>query len=59
MEGLRRAGPNPTRESTLLALASIENFDLGGIRIGFGKTRREGNSFVEVVVVGSNGQMIH
>ena len=59
VQGLRRAGANPTRESVVQAIAGIDNLDIGGVRIGFGKTGREGNSFVEVVVVGANGKMVN
>jgi ABC-type branched-subunit amino acid transport system substrate-binding protein len=57
-EGLRRAGGNPTRESLIAALESVDNYDLGGLRIGFGKGRREGGSFVDVAVIGQGGRMI-
>ena len=57
-EGLRRAGATPTRESLLAALESIDALDLGGVRIGFGKGRREGNNFVDVAVIGQGGRMI-
>ena len=57
-EGLRRAGAVPTRESLLAALEGIDTLDLGGVRIGYGKGRREGSSFVDVAVVGQGGRMI-
>jgi ABC-type branched-subunit amino acid transport system substrate-binding protein len=58
IEGLRRAGGTPTRESVIAALESLESLDLGGLRIGFGKDRREGSNFVDVAVVGVGGRMI-
>ena len=57
-EGLRRAGAALTRESLLAALEGIDTLDLGGVRIGFGKGRREGSSFVDVAVIGQGGRMI-
>ena len=57
-EGLRRAGSLPTRAQLISALDSIEALDLGGLRIGFGKGRREGNNFVDVAVIGSSGRLI-
>ena len=57
-EGLRRAGGSPTRASVLAAMASIENFDLGGVKINYGRTNREGGQFVDVAVIGSRGQML-
>ena len=57
-EGLRRAGPAPTRAALMAALASIESFDLGGVKINFGRSNREGNQFVDVAVIGSNGRLV-
>ena len=58
VEALRRAGPNPSREAVLLSLGGLESLDMGGVRVAFGKGRREGNSFVDVAVIGVGGRMI-
>ncbi|MDM0111138.1 ABC transporter substrate-binding protein [Variovorax sp. J22R133] len=58
VEGLRRAGPAPSRAAVIAALAGIENHDLGGVKIGFGRANREGNQFVDVAVIGSNGRLV-
>ncbi len=43
VEGLRRAGPNPTRASLRQALESIRNLDLGiGAPLSFGPERHQG-----------------
>ena len=57
-EGLRRAGPNATRESVVAALESVDSLDVGGMRFAFGKDKREGSSFVDVAVIGVGGRMI-
>jgi ABC-type branched-subunit amino acid transport system substrate-binding protein len=57
-EGLRRAGHVPTRASIIAGLEQIEAFDLGGMRVGYGKGTREGNHFVDVAVIGSGGRFI-
>jgi ABC-type branched-subunit amino acid transport system substrate-binding protein len=57
-EGLRRAGANPTRESVLAGLESIDGLDLGGLRISYGKTKREGSNFVDVAVVGAGQRLM-
>jgi len=57
-EGLRHAGANPTRESVMSALEGIDGLDLGGLRISYGKTRREGSNFVDVAVVGANQRLM-
>lgn len=57
-EGLLRAGPGASRASLAAALERIEGFDLGGMRISYGRGNREGSHFVDVAVVGSNGKII-
>jgi len=57
-EGLRRAGPAPSRAAVVAALEATEALDLGGVRIGYGKGAREGNQFVDVAVIGSNGRFM-
>ena len=43
VEGLRRAGPNPTRASFRHALESLRGFDLGiGAPLTFGPERHQG-----------------
>lgn len=56
-EGLRRAGPAPSRAAVIAALEQLD-IDLGGLRIGYGKSQREGSRFVDVAVVGSGGRFI-
>jgi len=58
VEGLRRAGPAPTRAALIAALSSIEAFDMGGVKINFGRSNREGSQFVDVAVIGSNGRLV-
>ncbi len=58
VEGLRRAGPNPTREKLIAALEGLSELDLGGIRIGFGPQQRVGSRFVEVTVIGADGKLL-
>ena len=57
-EGLRRAGPTPTRASLLLALERAGRFDLGGFPVQYGKGIREGSRFVDVAVMGRNGRFL-
>jgi ABC-type branched-subunit amino acid transport system substrate-binding protein len=57
VEGLKRAGPKPTREKLLDALASLQNFDLGGITVSYGAKNRIGSRFVEVTVIGGDGKL--
>jgi ABC-type branched-subunit amino acid transport system substrate-binding protein len=58
VEGLRRAGPNPTRARLVAALSSMSNFDLGGTTVSYSNTNRIGSRYVEVTVVGSSGKLM-
>ena len=58
VEGLRRAGPNPTRAKVVKALESMERFDLGGTTVGYSATKRIGSRSVEVTVIGGSGRLM-
>ena len=58
VEGLRRAGPNPTRAKVVAALESISRLDLGGISVGYSPKNRVGSRYVEVTVIGSSGKLL-
>lgn len=52
VEGLRRAGPQPTREKLLTALDTIQNYDVGGYTVSFSPTNHNGSSFVSLSILG-------
>jgi branched-chain amino acid transport system substrate-binding protein len=56
VEGLRRAGREPTRESLYRALAGLSQYDAGGYVVKFGPESRHGSNYVELAVIGRNGQ---
>lgn len=58
VEGLRRAGPAPTRAKVLAALETMSSFDLGGISVGYSPQNRVGSRYVEVTVIGSSGKLL-
>jgi branched-chain amino acid transport system substrate-binding protein len=58
VEGLRRAGPNPTRAKVIEALESMAAFDLGGVTVGYSPQNRVGSRYVEVTVIGSSGRLL-
>ncbi len=58
VEGLRRAGPNPTPEKVLQALESLGTFDAGGFQVSFSRDNRIGSKFVEVTVIGRDGTLL-
>ena len=58
VEGLRRAGPRPTRAQVIKALESMNNFDLGGTSVRYAPDNRIGSRYVEVTVIGGNGKLL-
>lgn len=58
VEGLRRAGNEPTREKLRSALESIRDFDIGGITISYGANDHTGSQFVETSIISASGRLI-
>jgi ABC-type branched-subunit amino acid transport system substrate-binding protein len=58
VEGIKRAGKEPTREKLLNALESINNSDFGGYRINYSGTGRQGSRFVEMTVIGPGDKIL-
>jgi branched-chain amino acid transport system substrate-binding protein len=56
-EGLKRAGRNPSRESLVSALESIQNASFGGFRVDFGPKRHVGSSFVDLSMLTEDGKV--
>lgn len=59
VEGLRRAGPNPSPEKVLRALEGLDRYDTGGFIIGFSPRNRVGSKFVDMAVIGRDGKLFH
>ena len=58
VEGLRRAGRNLTREGFVQALESIQRIDLGGLMITYGEKDHTGSEFVELTMIGKDGNFV-
>jgi ABC-type branched-subunit amino acid transport system substrate-binding protein len=56
VEGLKRAGPAPTREKLNAALEGIRNFDIGGIQYTYGRGLRMGTKFVDLLIIDATGE---
>ena len=59
VEGLRRAGANPTPESMVGALESINDLNLGGHFIDFGPNKHTGSRYVDLTVLTADGRVRH
>ena len=58
VEGLRRAGPKPTREKLIAALESMQRFDLGGIDVTYGPQRRTGTEYIDLTIISKKGMFV-
>ena len=55
VEGLLRAGNNPSPEKLVAALEDIRKLDLGGYEVNFSSKSHDGSRFVDTGVVSANG----
>ena len=58
VEGLQRAGRNPTRERLRTALESMKLYNLGGLEIGYGPDDHTGLEFVDLSIIGADGRFM-
>ena len=56
VEGLRRAGPNPTGEKVRTALEAIRGFDVGGMALSYSAGDHTGLDFVDLAIVNKQGR---
>ena len=56
VEGLKRAGPKPTREKIQVALESIKKLDLGGLEVNFSPEDHTGLDFADLSIIGTDGR---
>ena len=58
VEGLRRAGRNPSREGFIRALESMRRVDLGGLMLDYSERDHTGSEFVEMTMIGRSGHFV-
>jgi len=56
VEGLKRAGPNPTRDKLRTALETFRRVDIGGLEVSFSPTAHSGLDFVDLSIIGEDGK---
>lgn len=56
VEGLRRAGPNPTRERIVAALNSLRSYDIGGMEVSFSPTDHTGTEYSDLSIIDESGR---
>jgi ABC-type branched-subunit amino acid transport system substrate-binding protein len=57
-EGLKRAGKDLTREKLIAALEGMSNADVGGFQVAFSAKNHNASSYVELTIIGKNGQFV-
>lgn len=58
VEGLRRAGKNPTRDKLHAALEGMKRFDLGGLEVSYAADDHTGLDFVDLSIVDLEGRFV-
>ena len=56
VEGLRRAGKQPTREKLREALETLHRYDIGGLEVSFSPTSHSGLDYTDLSIIGSDGK---
>ena len=58
VEGLRRAGKQPTREKLIAGLESMKAFDLGGLDVTYGPNLRTGTTYIDITIISKSGRFV-
>lgn len=56
VEGLRRAGPAPTRDKLRRALETLNRYDIGGIELSYSSTDHTGLDYADLSIIGADGR---
>ena len=56
VEGLRRAGKQPTREKLREALETLRKYDIGGLEVSFSAASHSGLDYTDLSIIGSDGK---
>lgn len=56
VEGLRRAGPNPTRAKLQQGLETFRKVDIGGLEVSYTPTDHSGLKYADLSIIGTDGK---
>ena len=56
MEGLKRAGSNPSSEALIRSLEGMSSYDLGGLKVSYSPTDHTGLDYADLSIIGSDGK---
>ena len=59
VEGLRRAGHTPSRESLIAGLETLRDFDFGGFSVTYSAKDHQGSSFTDLTIIERDGKFKH
>ncbi len=58
VEGLRRAGANPTRAGLVAALNGMSRYDLGGLEVSYSPTDHTGLDYADLSIISADGRFL-
>ena len=58
VEGLKRAGANPTRKKLREALEAMRDYDAGGLLIRFSPSSHSGSEFLDITILNREGKVL-
>ena len=58
VEGLRRAGPNPTRAKLVTALETFRKVDIGGMEVTYTATNHTGLDYADLSIIDHTGRFL-
>lgn len=58
VEGLRRAGPNPTRKKLRDALEQLRDYDAGDLFVSYSANNHGGVNFVDINIINREGKLL-
>ena len=56
VEGLKRAGSNPSSEALIRSLEGMSSYDLGGLKVSYSPTDHTGLDYADLSIIGSDGK---
>jgi branched-chain amino acid transport system substrate-binding protein len=57
VEGLKRAGPNPTQQSLITGLESLRDFNMGGFFVDFSPSKHVASKLVDLTLLTPDGKV--
>lgn len=57
-EGLRRAGPKPTRKKLREALEAMRDYDAGGLSIRYSPSNHAGSAYLDITILNREGRLL-